>query len=573
MGNSFWDKIIISDEEYERRKAEKRALREREKKQGQQQMVIQQNGITKFIKYVDSFFISEEEYQARKKEKKEKKEQEKAEAKRKAYEYAEIKKFTETWIKTMAYIGLKNVMSETFDLRNIKYEPYGFSCNIHAPYGLTLAELQNEKIINIIQDDLKCLFKLTRVPKSNHAKARFIIHDIPLVDFKPIKLSPYELYMSTGIDGEPMTSNMIKYPHVLVQGSTNMGKTKFIDLMLTNLIVTETPENFGLYIVQADKFDQITYRRCKHCKGYAENIVETYSMLRYLLGVVETRNSKLKMLLEEGICANIYEYNQAIDKGILKNEKKWTVLYLVIDEYASLMPDGEYNKEIKEIKQMIQSMMDRILQISRATGLYAILSTQRSTVDKMPSFVKAMCCTIVTFKVNNRKSSEVAIDSGEAVSLKQREFITKIEDIAYGRTVNLSSEALHKWINPYRTNNQPPSFSNFNNIDDIMESKGGRKKGRTSKKERRENKRKSMELDAKASDPSIINNNNGKVKTKTDFMKTHEKEVSNLDKPINKPSNFFIDGWVDPLSDPNIKVIDQTKISTNTSKPKKESNR
>ena len=58
-------------------------------------------------------------------------------------------------------------------------------------------------------------------------------------------------------------------------------------------------------------------------------------------------------------------------------------MYLVIDEYASLMPDGEYNKDIKEIKQMIQSMMDRILQISRATGLYAILSTQRATIDKM----------------------------------------------------------------------------------------------------------------------------------------------------------------------------------------------
>lgn len=284
----------------------------------------------------------------------------------------------------MSYIGLKNAMCETFALRNVKYEVFGFSCNIHAPYGLTLAELEAEKTVNIIQDNLKCLFRIKKVFKSNYVQAKFIIRDIPLVDFKPIKFSPYHLYMSTGIDGQAMTSNMIKYPHVLVQGSTNMGKTKFIDLMITNLITTESPDDVNFYIVQADKFDQVIYRRCKHCKGYAENVVETYCMLRYLLGIVEARSEKLKMLLEKGICENAYQYNEAIDKGILKNEPKWTTLYLVIDEYASLMPDGEYNKEIKEIKQMIQSMMDRILQISRATGLYAILSTQRATIDKMP---------------------------------------------------------------------------------------------------------------------------------------------------------------------------------------------
>lgn len=570
MGSSIWSKIIISDEEYERRKAQNNKVKVKSSNTLVSESTI--NGIKKAINYFDSLFITEEEYQKRKKEKKERKAYQKAEAKKKAYETAEIERFTENWVKTMAYIGLKNSMSETFALRNVKYELYGFSCNIHAPYGLTLAELETEKTVNIIQDNLRCLFRIKKVAKSNHVEAKFIIHDIPLVDFTPIKLSPYQLYMSTGIDGQAMTSNMIKYPHVLVQGSTNMGKTKFIDLMVTNLITTESPEDVNFYIVQADKFDQVIYRKCKHCKGYAENVVQTYCMLRYLLGVVEARNEKLKLLLEDGICGNAYEYNQAIEKGILKNEPKWTTLYLVIDEYASLMPDGEYNKDIKEIKQMIQSMMDRILQISRATGLYAILSTQRATIDKMPSFVKAMCCTIVTFRVNNRKSSEVAIDTGEAVTLKQREFITKIEDVAYGRTVNLSPELLLKCIKPYKTNQAPADFNSFNNIEELKDlKKGGKKgKGRASKKERRENKKKALEEDIKASDPSILKNNNGKVKTKTDFLPTHEKESSNLDKPINKPSSFLLDNWVDPLSDPNIKVIDKTGISVNTEKPKKE---
>lgn len=571
MGKSFLDKIIISDEEYERRKAEKLAMREAEKRKKMKQVVVQGNCITKFVNYVDSLFISEEEYQKRKKEKKEKKEEEKAKAKVKAYETEQVNKFTEQWVKTMAYIGLKNVMCETFALRNVKFEPYGFSCNIHVPNGMTLSELENEKTVNIIQDNLRCLFRIKRIPKSNHVEAKFITNDIPLIDFKPIKLAPYQLYMSTGIDGQPMIADMVKYPHILIQGSTGMGKTKFIDLMLANLITTETPEDVNLFIAQADKYEQITYRKCKHCKGYADDLTGIYTMLRYLLELVKEREEILKPLCEDYSYENINSYNKAIDKGELKGYKKWNYLYLVIDEYASLMPDGEFNKEVKQIKQIIQSMMDTILQKARATGLFVILSTQRATIDKMPSFVKAMCNTITTFKVNNRKSSEVAIDTGEAVMLKQREFITKTEAIEYGRTVNLSPQLLRKWITPYKVENKEfISFDMYNNLEEMLDSKKGSKKNKNSKKGRRENKKRQLEAELKASDPSIIKDNNDKVKTKTDFISTYEKEVSNLNKLENTPSSFLLDDWVDPLSDPNINIIDKTAFPSNTEKPKKE---
>lgn len=571
MSKSFFDNLFISEEEYAERKAKRLAIRDTEKHKKQKQIIINEHGVTKFINYVDSLFISEEEYQLRKKQKKEKRDSEKAEFKIKAYETSEIEKFNENWIKTMSYMGLKNVMCQTFGLRNIKFEPYGFSCNIHAPTGMTLAELDNEKIINIIQDNLKCLLRIKKVPKSNHVKAQFITKDIPSVDFKPLNLSPYELYMSTGITGQPMTSNMIKYPHVLVQGSTGMGKTKFIDLMITNLITTESPDDVGLYIAQADKYEQIIYRKCEHCKGYADTLEGIYCMLKFLLEVVKNRENIIKPLHENGICENIVEYNKAIEKGVLKNNQKWNYLYLIIDEYATLMPDGEYCKETKQIKQAIQSMMESILQKARATGLFAILSTQRATIDKMPSFIKAMCNTIVTFRVNNRKSSEVAIDSGDAVSLKQREFISKVEEVEYGKTVNLTSNALFKWIKPFKVNKELSNFEEFNDIAELTAPKKGGKKDRASKKERRENKKNAMELNEKASDPSIIKNGEVKLKTKLDFLPKHEKETSNLDKPVNKPSEFFINNWVDPLSDPTINVIDKTTLPLNTEKPKKES--
>lgn len=190
--------------------------------------------------------------------KKQIKDAKKQERNQKIFENREIIKFSNDWLKAMAYIGIKNKFDETYALRELKYEPYGFSCKIHTPFGLTLDKLDNKETISIIQQNLKCIFSLKIIPKSNHAEAKFITQDIPLIDYKPIYLQPYETYLSTGIDGKPIIGDMIKYPHILIQGATNMGKTKFIDTILTNLISTVSSDDLSIYIIQADKNDRAT---------------------------------------------------------------------------------------------------------------------------------------------------------------------------------------------------------------------------------------------------------------------------------------------------------------------------
>lgn len=484
----------------------------------------------------------------KKEEKRKAKENKKMESKRLAYERSEVNKFNSEWVKLMAYMGIKNAMDETFTLRDIKYESYGFSTRIHTPMGLTLCDLENEKNINIIQDNLKCLFIAKKIPKTNYTEAKFICKDIPCVDFEPIKLPPYELYMSTGLDGKPMTSNMLDYPHVLVTGSTGMGKSKFVDLMMVNLITTTSIDDVSFYILQADKCDQLPYSYVKHCQGYEEEIEGIYSMLKYILTVVEKRKAQIKPLFGNGVANNIKDYNDAIDKGVLKGVTKWRYLYVVVDEYASLMPEGEFNNEKKKIKQMIQAMMERILQIGRYVGLYAIISTQRATVDKLPSFIKAMSNTIVSFRTSNRKSSEIAIDTGDAVNLKKREFITKIEETYFGKTVNLTQADILKWIKPYSFSN-PISikYNEYNDIDDNKDvTDNSKKKKRATKEERKKKK-------------DEFTNNEVKVKTSN---KPKAPEVkSNLDRKP-KVSEYYVENWTDPLSNPNIRVIDETKPKT-----------
>lgn len=472
-----------------------------------------------------------------KKARKEKKE----ERKRIAYENSQINKFYNKWVELMAYMGLKNEMSKTFALRNIKYQKYGFSANIHAPLGMTLLELQTDKNINIIQDNLSCVFIFNKVPKSNHMEAKFITKDSGFVNYEPLKLNPYEILISQNIDSTPMVSNMLKYPHALVQGSTNMGKSKFIDIILTNLIVTSSPKDLNLYIVQADKNDQYVYSGCKHCKGYTEDVISTMIMLQNVLEIIEKRNLELKAYNYDGICNNIKEYNDSIKKGIIKNKKTWSYNYLIIDEYASLMPEGDYG-EMKKIKQVIQGLMERIIQIGRSVGFYCILSTQRSTIDKLPSFIKANCMTIITFKVGNRKSSEIAIDSGEAVNLKQREFITKIENMNFGQTYNLTQKDIVDYIKPYRSSH-PPKFEYKINEEDLAKAKGEKpKKEKRKTKAERKKAKKEMEEMAKNKEmdelikykEKIENENENKSQKIIKDNNDNEKEIFNAKEKNNK---------------------------------------
>ncbi|MDU3410069.1 FtsK/SpoIIIE domain-containing protein [Clostridium sp.] len=499
---------------------------------------------------------------SKKKSKKLTKEEKRAITKKKTEDRIKINRLNEDWIKTMAYMGLYNSLEKTFALSHIKVKDFGFECNIVNADGLTLRDIENERNIAIIEDNLGCKFVTTRVPKSKHCKALFITNDIPDVDFKPIKLKPWELYMSTGLDGEPMIANMLKYPHVLVQGATNMGKSKFLDLMLVNLLTTSSENDVQIFIAQADKTDQTIYKRCKHCGYYAKTLREIYALTRYLTEIVDKRLEILEPIQERGNGENIYDYNLALEKKQIKGNK-WRYMYFVIDEYASLMPEGETNNENKIIKQAIQAHMERLIAIGRACGLYILMGTQRATVDKLPSFLKAMSNVMVTFKVNNKKSSEIAIDSDEAVSLRQRDFITKTDEKYYGRTVNLYPKMIDSYLEPLRWSRyNPMDLSFYDNSVSLIESKSskGKRKTKQERKLEKENISKCTEKLQKTIEKTEI----------SDKISEKLEKTLNGGKKVNKLDKHFIEDWQNPLDLDGINVIDKTKIDLRkTEKPRR----
>lgn len=443
----------------------------------------------------------------------------------------EIAKLCDNWIKLMAHLGLDNDLDETYSLTNIKVEDYGFSCNIRNFSGGTLIDLESDKVVATIQDNFKCIFITKKIIKKNYLEAKFITKDINVNDFEPIKLKPWELYLSNDIASQPIITSMIEYPHLIVTGTTGSGKSKLIDIILTNLIATCSKNEVEIFISQVDKIDQIIYRKAKVCKAYVQSVEKTLLLTNYLDKIVEERNKMLEPYVEDKLCEqNLKSFNQAIDKCKIK-EKKWTTMYLVIDEYSTLMPDGESNKEKKEIKKAIQNNMEHLFQVGRSVGVFVILGLQRGTTDKLPSFCKAMAGNTIAFKVNNIKSSEVAIDSNKAVDLKPREFIVKRNDIIFGKSLNISSDIIAKYIDPFKVND----YSNLieldkNNLGDYIKDNDKEKVGnkrktksqrKSTKKELLQSKKDNEEVEEviKESSKEELKSNKNEISTKKEKLK------------------------------------------------------
>jgi hypothetical protein len=173
------------------------------------------------------------------------------------------------------------------------------------------------------------------------------------------------------------------------------------------------------------------------------------------------------------------------------------------------MPSDSENKEKKSIKNAIQENMERLIQIGRYVGIYVVIGLQRSTVDKLPSFIKAMCNTIATFRVNNKRSSFVAIDSNEAVNLNPRESIIKTNEKVMAKTVTITPAMILNYTEKFRwTNGEYREFNYENWYGEFswIKKKQQGKENKTTSQPKSKNQKRKEERYGKSQEEPISNN-------------------------------------------------------------------
>lgn len=192
--------------------------------------------------------------------------------------------------------------------------------------------------------------------------------------------------------------DVFKFPHTLISGSTNSGKTNLIKCMIYNLIQFK---NVDVYIMSVRKLDYYFF------------------------------NNKFSNLFISTGIDDIYLKLKSIHKELLIREKELNhhvkysnkkLKYIFFDEFSFLISDGK-NDVNKDFKEEILNIIKEIAKIGSALGFYLIIGTQRADSKILDGQIKANCNSHITFKQINSINSQIALGHSGAEELEKYQVI------------------------------------------------------------------------------------------------------------------------------------------------------
>jgi S-DNA-T family DNA segregation ATPase FtsK/SpoIIIE len=211
---------------------------------------------------------------------------------------------------------------------------------------------------------------------------------------KEIKLlvQKHELPVIVGMDlyGNPLVYDLAKLVHVLIAGSTGMGKSVFLNVLLLSLTHYLSPEELRLYLIDPKQVELSDYEYFPHVEKLETNSKRATLTLNKVVREMEERYSKLK---EAGV-KDIQSYNKKFPSD------KWSYIVVVIDEFADLMM----------IDNSVEEFVQRLGQKARGCGIHMIIATQRPSVDVITGVIKANMMTRIGFTCKSHHDYKTIFD-------------------------------------------------------------------------------------------------------------------------------------------------------------------
>lgn len=215
---------------------------------------------------------------------------------------------------------------------------------------------------------------------------------------------PLEFTLGTDIDGGICTVNLAKAPHLLVGGATGSGKSVFINVALTDLIMRNSPADLRLVLIDPKQVELTPYQGLPHL--WREIITDPIDASNVLGELVDEMEYRYGLLNEYGYRKD-EEYNGAIAKGVIDAEPMCKIV-IVIDEMSDLMMVA---------KDIVEKAIIRIGQKARAAGIHMILATQRPAASIITNAIKANVPSRIAFAVPDHSTSRVILSESGAEKL------------------------------------------------------------------------------------------------------------------------------------------------------------
>ena len=235
------------------------------------------------------------------------------------------------------------------------------------------------------------------------------------------KTSTAKLPLALGqdVEGHAVVEELTHLPHLLVAGATGMGKSVCLNTLLMGLLMSRTPEELGLILVDKRAVEFTAYATLPHLM--APPITDAKTLVAALRWANLEMQRRSALFSKTGV-RDIASYNAKFGREKARNAvveertgedgiqfpTKLKYIVIVIDELAELM---------LEAKAEIEPAITNLAQLARATGIHMIISTQRPTVDIITGKIKANVPGRIAFKVVQKNDSRLILDREGAEKL------------------------------------------------------------------------------------------------------------------------------------------------------------
>jgi hypothetical protein len=303
----------------------------------------------------------------------------------------------------------------------VAYEPNAiwFRVDINKlPFGVSTEQLKSKEVVDnlgmAVGHAVRCDWSVERglwyvVERASGAMG--IPNHVRLVDlWQRMPSSKDSLTIPIGLtsNSRPIFESISAMTHILVAGSTNSGKSNFMNMLICTLIRYNSPSKLQMMLVDLKGGMEFSfYKGLPHLiklpKIAPEGIVyerdDVLAMLRWLVMEGERR---MKMMTDAK-AKNIGKYNAHRKHNILP----W--ILVVIDEWADIM----YSKQKKETETALVNLVQRM----RAVGIHVVVCTQYPKKEVLTGLVKGNLPAKFAFSTTNNAGSINILDHGMAAHL------------------------------------------------------------------------------------------------------------------------------------------------------------